>query len=330
MYLPSTFTVALIFLVISFILWGGWPNTLKFSRGRFEFFYWDFIIAAFIISIFLSCTMGVCGEYNISFWKEVFHAHLRHVIRAFVAGILFNVSNFLLVGAASVCGIAYAFLACFGSSLVVDSVLRFIMAPAVSPLALIFGNIFLIVAIFLATFAYHKIPSKMMFFKKGVTVALLSGILLGLFFPLLAKDMHLVGMKHLSPYAALVVFTVGLVVSNFIINIILMKKPLFGHPLVISDYFRMRLSSHLPGLIGGVIWGVGLNFRLIAMNVTTQVIEYGCIRGAPFLTVLFGVYLWKEFPDDRIVNRLVKLFLISYFLGLVLVGVDEWLRKLPY
>jgi hypothetical protein len=68
----------------------------------------------------------------------------------------------------------------------------------------------------------------------------------------------------LGPYAAVFVFAVGIFVSNFLLNTLMMKKPFVGTPVTYADYFQGGLSTHLTGILGGIIWGVGMSFNIIA------------------------------------------------------------------
>jgi glucose uptake protein len=42
----------------------------------------------------------------------------------------------------------------------------------------------------------------------------------------------------LSPYTAMVLFSVGVLVSNFVFNTYIMKKPFTGTPVSFGQYFK--------------------------------------------------------------------------------------------
>ena len=68
----------------------------------------------------------------------------------------------------------------------------------------------------------------------------------------------------LTPYTAVVIFSVGLFVSNFIWNSIVMAKPFVGEPVPFSDYFtKGNARLHAIGILGGVIWSMGMSFSII-------------------------------------------------------------------
>jgi hypothetical protein len=68
----------------------------------------------------------------------------------------------------------------------------------------------------------------------------------------------------MGPYAAVFVLATGILLSNFAWNTVAMKKPFVGPPVGFRDYFAGSFGTHLSGVMGGVIWGVGMSFNLIA------------------------------------------------------------------
>src|SRR5207245_5162790 len=99
--------------------------------------------------------------------------------------------------------------------------------------------------------------------------------------------------------------------SCFIWNIYFMKKPLVGDPVSFAGFFRAPAFAHLLGLMGGVIWGTGTVFNLVAANFTGVAISYAIGQSAPMVAALWGVLAWKEFQGA---NRHAKAFLALMFL----------------
>ena len=66
----------------------------------------------------------------------------------------------------------------------------------------------------------------------------------------------------ISPYTAMVSFAAGILVSNFVLNTIIMTRPFSGTPLLVSDYFKGTRIDHLWGIVGGMIWAVGMMLSL--------------------------------------------------------------------
>jgi glucose uptake protein len=59
-------------------------------------------------------------------------------------------------------------------------------------------------------------------------------------------------------------FAAGIVASNLLFNTLLMRRPFSGPPVSYADYFRGQGRSHLMGILGGVIWCIGMSFSIIA------------------------------------------------------------------
>ena len=51
------------------------------------------------------------------------------------------------------------------------------------------------------------------------------------------------------------------------------------------------------GILGGVIWGVGMSFNIIASEQAGPAIAYGLGQGATLVAAIWGVFIWKEFKD---------------------------------
>src|ERR1700740_3854898 len=125
----------------------------------------------------------------------------------------------------------------------------------------------------------------------------------------------------LGPYAAAVFFTLGALLSCFLCNIYFMKKPLIGVPVSFSGFFRGTASGHALGILGGIIWGTGTVFNLVAASFTGVAISYAIGQSAPMVAALWGVLAWKEFQGA---NRQAKMYLglmfLFYLLAILLVS----------
>jgi glucose uptake protein len=62
-----------------------------------------------------------------------------------------------------------------------------------------------------------------------------------------------------------------------------------------GDYFKGGFNNHLTGILGGVIWGVGMSLSLIASGRAGYAISYGLGQGATMVAAFWGVFIWKEF-----------------------------------
>jgi glucose uptake protein len=118
-----------------------------------------------------------------------------------------------------------------------------------------------------------------------------------------------------------VFLTLGALLSCFIWNIYFMKRPLVGEPVSFAGFFSGPPSGHLLGLLGGVIWGVGTVFNVVAGKVTGFAIAYAVGQSAPMVAALWGVLAWKEFAGSgsRAKTYLALMF-VFYVVAILLVA----------
>ena len=123
----------------------------------------------------------------------------------------------------------------------------------------------------------------------------------------------------MTPYTAVFIFSVGIFLSNFIFNTILMKKPLHGSPTGYKEYFKGSFGVHMVGVLGGLIWGLGNSFNLIAAGKAGPAISYGLGQGATLIAALWGVFIWKEFQQaPKGTNASLTAMFIFFIAGLAL------------
>jgi glucose uptake protein len=60
MYIVNSYSLAIIFCVITMLCWGSWGNTQKLAgkTWRYELFYWDYVIGVLILSLISAFTIG--------------------------------------------------------------------------------------------------------------------------------------------------------------------------------------------------------------------------------------------------------------------------------
>ena len=99
-----------------------------------------------------------------------------------------------------------------------------------------------------------------------------------------------------------------------------MKKPITGTPVTYNDYFNGNFKTHFVGILGGLIWGLGNSFNLIAAGKAGPAISYGLGQGATLIAALWGVFIWKEFKDSgRQTNALVTAMFFFFLAGIALI-----------
>ena len=310
MFTPSSLTIALLMMITSAICWGSWANTYKGVRNyRFELFYWDYAVGIFLISLVLALTMGSTGHDANSFLANVHSADTSNIVSTMVGGAIFNLANLLLVAAIDMAGLSIAFPVSIGIALVVGVVLSYALQPKGNAALLAVGVICALIAVILDGKAYGSLASTgRSVSKKSIVTCIVSGVLMGLWAPFVAHAMT--QGNTLGPYSIAVFLTLGALLSCFLWNIYFMKKPLVGEPVNFSEFFQGPASGHLLGLFGGVIWGTGMVFNLVAANFTGVAISYAIGQSAPMVAALWGVLAWKEFAGA---GSKAKLYLVLMF-----------------
>ena len=326
MFIPQSYTLAVILCIITMICWGSWGNTQKLAgkSWRFELFYWDYVIGIVLFSLLLGFSMGSTGESGRGFIQDIRQAEPTNILNAMIGGVIFNASNILLVAAMSIAGMAVAFPVGIGIALALGVIINYVYAPQGNP-SLLFGGVALIVlAIIIDAAAYkkHSISLKKVS-GKGITLSISAGILMALFYRFVASSMVTVfetpEAGKLTPYSAIFFFSVGVLVSNFLFNYLIMKRPFDGEPLSFKDYAKGRLWVHLTGLIGGIIWNIGMSMSILASGKAGFAISYGLGQGATLIAALWGVFIWKEFKGaSKSINILIFMMFLAYLTGLAL------------
>jgi glucose uptake protein len=320
MFTPPSLTIALLMMITSAICWGSWANTFKGVKNyRFELFYWDYAIGIFLISLILAFTMGSSGHDSNSFVNNAQSADASNIVSTLVGGAIFNLANLLLVAAIDMAGLAVAFPVSIGIALVVGVVLSYALQPKGNAMFLAIGVACALVAVILDGKAYGNLASAgRSVSRKSIVTCVISGVLMGLWAPFVTRSMT--HGNTLGPYSVAVFLTLGALLSCFIWNIYFMKKPLVGEPVNFSGFFSGPPSGHLLGLAGGVIWGTGMVFNLVAASFTGVAISYAIGQSAPMVAALWGVLAWKEFAGSG-TRAKVYLALMFVFYGLAILLV---------
>ncbi len=324
MFIPQSYTLAVILCIVTMLCWGSWGNTQKLAgkSWRFELFYWDYVIGIVIFSLLLGVTLGSTGESGRGFIADIKLAELGNILNSVAGGIIFNASNILLVAAMAIAGMAVAFPVGVGIALALGVVINYIAAPKGNPTVLFTGLALIVAAIIIDAVAYRKHSSSQKKVSgKGIILSVAAGVLMSLFYRFVASSMVTDFANpepgRLTPYSAVFFFAVGVLASNLIFNYILMKKPIEGPPLSFRDYGRGTAGVHLTGVLGGVIWGIGMAMSIIASGKAGFAISYGLGQGATLIAALWGVFIWKEFRGaSKLVNVLLLFMFLAYLGGL--------------
>lgn len=327
MFVLESYPWAVVFCVITMLCWGSWANTQKLAKKgwRFELFYWDYTIGVLLLTLILAHTLGAHGTAGRPTVEDLHQASYESALSALLGGAIFNLANILLVAAIDIAGMSVAFPVGIGIALVQGVVLNYVAHPAGNPLLLFGGVLLVVVAIVLDAIAYRRLPGTAAGVSaKGLILSVACGILMGFFYRFVAAAMYPDFTRpepgKMGPYAAVFVFAVGIFLSNIIINTIVMKKPFVGSPVGYGDYFKGGLGTHLTGILGGIIWGVGMSFNIIASGRASFAISYGLGQGATMVAAFWGVFIWKEFRNAPPgTNRLIAAMFACFLVGLALI-----------
>jgi glucose uptake protein len=312
-------------MITSMLCWGSWANTVKLAPGyRFQLFYWDYVIGLLLGALVWGLTLGSTGSTGQSFIADFLHADRTHILYALIGGIIFNVANLLLVAAIDIAGLAVAFPVGIGIALVVGAVSSYIISPNGNALLLFGGIALVLAAIVLDAIAYRERErEKQSMSLRGVIISIVSGVLMGSFYPFVAKSMS--GDAAPGPYAVSMYFVIGVALCCIPVNFLLMKKPLDGNtPVAMSGYFNAPAKWHIWGIIGGCIWCTGAVFNFVASqaHVVGPAVSYSIGQGATMISAAWGVFIWKEFASaPKRSKTLIVWMFVLFLLGLSAVAL---------
>lgn len=348
MILPNTYLTALLVLIFSTLCAGSWINTLKMAgKWRFELYYYDFSLGAALCAGVIAFTLGMLNSHELTFQDNLLIAGYHKILYCFAAGVVFNLANMLLTGATSASGMAVSFPISFGLALAIGSVWNFATNPQGST-TLLFGGVLLVVAsVLIAAFAYSgqldalaaaavatpeidprsKRAPKRKTAAPGIALSVFSGIVMGLFSPLV--EMGREGDNGVGPYGLGLLFASGIFFSTILYNPFFLNFPVSGQPIHAIAYLKGSLKQHFLGLLGGGIWAAGAigAFAVAFVPGAHQAgpaLTFGISQAVPIVAVLWGLTVWKEFAGatDRV--RMLLVAMIAIFLvGVGVISVSH-------
>jgi glucose uptake protein len=332
MVLIDSYQVAVLMCIITMICWGSWANTQKLAskEWRFQLFYWDYCLGVLLLTLMFAFTLGSTGEHGRSFVADLHQASGSAIGSALLGGVIFNIANILLVAAIDIAGMSVAFPVGIGLALVIGVFSSYRENPSGNPTLLFIGVACVAAAIVLDALAYRRLPATgQKTSAKGIVLSILCGILMSQFFVFVQRAMpkSLAEISDpamagkLTPYTALVFFALGLFLSSFVFNTLVMARPFVGEPVPFGDYFKKGTPwLHAVGILGGMIWGVGMSFAILAGDRAGYAISYGLGQGATMVAAFWGVFIWKEFKNARPgTNKLLVLMFVLFIIGLALI-----------
>ncbi len=334
MYIVGSYTLAVIFCFVTMLCWGSWGNTQKLAAKswRYELFYWDYVIGMVLFSLLLAFTAGSIGSEGRPFLQDLAQADWSSIGWVLLGAVVFNVSNILLSASVSIAGMAVAFPLGVGIALVMGVLNNLLLHPTEGQnnTLLWIGVALVVVAIICNGIASGRVSNEQRDSRqnrKGIILALLAGIIMSFFSALVYNGVDLNNFSapaagKLTPYTAMVIFALGVFLSNFIVNTIVMKKPFIGEPVSYKEYFAGNFKTHLVGILGGCIWALGTSLNYICAGKAGAAVSYALGQGAPMVAAIWGVFIWKEFKGaKKDVYALLALMFALFVAGLACVVV---------
>ncbi len=345
MLLPSSYLAALSLMLLSMICWGSWANTQKLTKKwRFELFYFDYSAGLLFIAVVLAFTFGTLGYDGFATLDDIVKSGKRQDAYALAGGVVFNLANMLLVAAISIAGMAVAFPIAIGLALIIGVVLNYLIDPSGNPVLLFAGVALITGAVIVTALAYRAFAAQRLdqairagetrttvrqVGVKGVAISLASGVLMGLFFPLVQLGAYRdrTNEAGLGPYAIGLIFAIGVFLSTFVFNLFFMNLPVEGPPIDIFAYLKGNRKQHALGLLGGAIWGIGAIANFVAASAQGEArvgpaVSYVIGQGATMVGILWGLLYWKEFAGaNSRVKTLIGIMLAAFAVGLGLVAI---------
>lgn len=327
MFIVDNYTMAVVLCFLTMLCWGSWGNTQKLAAKswRYELYYWDYVIGMVIVAFLIGITFGSFGSEGRHFFADLAQADWNNIGSVILGGIIFNASNILLSASVSLAGMSVAFPLGVGLALVLGVIINYIGAPKGDPVWLTIGVTLVVIAIIcngIASARVSKSGEESKNNRKGIVLAIVAGVLMSFFYRFVAAGMDLDDFAHpasgmMTPYSALFIFSIGVLLSNFVFNTYVMRKPFTGTPVKYSEYFKGSLGTHLTGMFGGLIWTVGTCSSYVAAGVAGAAISYALGQGAPMIAALWGVFIWKEFKGaDKKTDWLLAVMFVFFIAGL--------------
>lgn len=334
MFIVGSYSLAVFFCLITMLCWGSWANTQKLAAKswRYELFYWDYVIGMVLFSLLLAFTAGSIGSEGRSFLQDLGQASWESIGWVALGALVFNVSNILLSASTSIAGMAVAFPLGVGIALVMGVLNNLLLHPVAgqNTVLLWIGVALVVAAVICNGMASGKVSNQQRDpaqNRKGIILAVLAGLIMSFFSALVYNGVDLADFYNpaagkVTPYTAMVLFSLGVLVSNVVVNTIVMKKPFVGEPVSYKQYFAGNCKTHLVGMLGGAIWALGTSLNYISAGEAGAAVSYALGQGAPMIAAIWGVFVWKEFKGaPKQVFSLLGVMFALFIAGLACVVI---------
>ena len=326
MFVITQYPLAVVVCFLTMLCWGSWANTQKLATQSVPttIFYRDYTYGILLLSLLLAFTMGSIGSDGRSFITDFRQADTRNLLYALTGGFVFNIANILIVVGIELAGLSVAMPVGIGLALILGVVVNYIRSPVGNVQLLAGGVVAIFLAVVFSALAYRaKGQTDGSVNTRGIIISLVGGFLMSFFFYFvalaMAPDFVHPAPGLLTPYTALVLFAVGVLISTPLFLPILRR---FASKPADDDIWYRDVSrrNHIIGVLGGVVWCLGMASSLLASGAAGFAISYGLGQGATIVAVLWGIFIWHEFrgaPSTS--SRYLVVMGLCYVLGLGLI-----------
>jgi glucose uptake protein len=210
MFLVESYAVAVGLCLLTMICWGSHANTLKMEPSTYAFplYYWDQAFGYLLLPLIVGLTLGSFGSSGRGLLADLAQGSANSYAMACLGGFVFNLANILFMASIAIAGMAVAFPIGIGIALVEGVVVNYIAHPKGNPVLLSTGVVLITLAIVVDAMAYRRLKADdgATDVTKGIVLALVGGILMGLFYYLvqrsLSADFHHLAPGKFGPHAA--------------------------------------------------------------------------------------------------------------------------------
>lgn len=264
MVLPTTHiaaTALLLACAVCWIIWifASWAITAKW---RYELYYFDVCVGFLLTSFGVVFTLGTLGS-DMTYGDRLLVAGLTAKAWTVLGGVALALGNFLFLAGMSLRDKLSPVIAVIGALLVSFSWVHALRGGTI--ILAIFIACALLVGVLsfsLAAGTAQKKSAKAS--AKARAISLAGGICLGGFYPIARGGLYTdIGV---GPYGAQIILAISVAVSSFVLGIYFLNLPVNGPPVGFTAYRASSLFRHLRGLLGGVLYALGLITFLLGIS----------------------------------------------------------------
>lgn len=339
MIFPSTFLSNLLLLILAVVCLGAWINTLKLGdRYRFEFFGYDLAFGVLLAAVVAAFTFGSLNSQELTFQDNFLLTGYRKMAYAGAAGVVYSLGTVLLLAGSAIAGMSVAFPVAFGLGMVIGAIWEKIETHQGSTMLLSTGSAMILGAVIMAiaSVVWYAADEAAKNLKPlsadpraksaprrrsplpGAALAVVSGILMGLYLPL--QRAAITGDNGLAAYSYILIFGMGLFGATIIWLPFFMNFPVQGQPVQLRQFVRMPGKNHLLGTLSGIVLGLGLLLPLVstgspASAQISPLVVFGAVNAAPILAFLCGILFWGESKGATQRVQMAKIATLVLFLA---------------